>query len=58
MFPMPRVVYSMASDGLIFKWLSWIAPKLKTPTAASLFTGLFAGKISFFFYGYSLIKFQ
>jgi amino acid transporter len=42
MFPMPRVVYSMASDGLIFKFLAWIAPKLKTPTAASLFTGLFA----------------
>lgn len=42
MFPMPRVVYSMASDGLIFQWLSWIAPRLSTPTAASLFTGLFA----------------
>lgn len=45
MFPMPRVVYSMASDGLIFQWLSWIAPRLSTPTAASLFTGLFAGKL-------------
>lgn len=42
MFPMPRVVYSMATDGLIFRWLGWIAPQLKTPTAASLFTGFFA----------------
>ena len=38
----PRVVYSMATDGLIFRWLGWIAPKLNTPTAASLFTGIFA----------------
>jgi amino acid transporter len=42
MFPMPRVVYSMASDGLIFKWLAWVAPKLKTPAAAALFTGIFS----------------
>jgi amino acid transporter len=43
MYPMPRVVYSMASDALIFKWLAWIAPRLSTPTAACIFTGLLAG---------------
>jgi amino acid transporter len=31
MFPKPRVVYSMASDGLLFKQLAWIALKFKTP---------------------------
>jgi len=44
MFPMPRVVYSLASDGLIFKQLSYVMPKLKTPVAASISSGLLAGK--------------
>ena len=43
MFPMPRVVYSLASDGLIFRFLSYIMPRLKTPVAAALTSGLFAG---------------
>jgi hypothetical protein len=42
MFPMPRVVYSMASDGLLFEFLAYLAPKLKTPVLASLVTGLLA----------------
>ncbi len=43
MFPMPRVVYSMASDGLIFKRLAYVSTKFKTPIIACLVTGLFAG---------------
>lgn len=43
MFPMPRVVYSLASDGLIFKFLAILMPKLKTPVTAAVFSGLFAG---------------
>ncbi len=43
MFPMPRVIYSLALDGLIFKFLSYVIPKLKTPITAALFSGLFAG---------------
>ena len=43
MFPMPRVVYSLASDGLIFKWLSYVMPRLKTPVTAAVFSGLLAG---------------
>lgn len=31
MFPLPRVLYAMASDGLLFKWLSHIHPKYQTP---------------------------
>jgi amino acid transporter len=42
MFPMPRVVYSMASDGLLFEFLAYLVPKLKTPVLASLVTGLLA----------------
>ncbi len=43
MFSMPRIVYSLASDGLIFRSLSYVMPKLKTPVAAALSSGLFAG---------------
>ena len=31
MFPLPRVLYAMASDGLLFTWLSQIHPKYQTP---------------------------
>ena len=31
MFPLPRVIYAMASDGLLFKWLSHIHPRYQTP---------------------------
>ena len=43
MFPMPRIVYSLASDRLIYKWLSILMPKLKTPVSAAIFSGLLAG---------------
>lgn len=43
MFPMPRVVYSMSTDGLLFQFLSYLTPKLNTPLWASLLTGLLAG---------------
>jgi amino acid transporter len=31
MFPLPRVLYAIASDGLIFRFLSRIHPRLMTP---------------------------
>ena len=39
----------MASDGLIFKFLSKILPKLKTPFVASIVTGLFAAILASIF---------
>ena len=45
MFPMPRIVYSMASDGLIFKFLSKLMPRFRTPFVASIVTGLISGKL-------------
>jgi amino acid transporter len=29
MFPLPRVLYAMSTDGLIFRWLSAIHPKFQ-----------------------------
>jgi len=44
MFPLPRIVLSMARDGLIFKIFARVNKKLQTPTIATVFCGLFAGK--------------
>jgi amino acid transporter len=49
MFPMPRVVYAMSSDGLIFKFLSYILPKIKTPALAALATGLLSALLALLF---------
>lgn len=49
MFPMPRVVYSMSTDGLLFQFLSFLTPKLNTPLWASLLTGLLAGVLVLLF---------
>ena len=46
MFPMPRVVYAMASDGLLYRFLAYISPKYKTPIVATLVTGAIAGQSS------------
>lgn len=41
---MPRIVYSMSSDGLIFSVFSKVSSRFKTPFIASIVTGIFAGK--------------
>uniref|UniRef100_A0A8V5GXU4 Uncharacterized protein n=1 Tax=Melopsittacus undulatus TaxID=13146 RepID=A0A8V5GXU4_MELUD len=43
MFPMPRVIYAMAEDGLLFKFLSSINSRTKTPLSATITSGLLAG---------------
>ncbi|XP_043504240.1 cationic amino acid transporter 2 isoform X1 [Polistes fuscatus] len=42
MFPMPRIVYAMAQDGLIFRTLSHVWPTTGTPALATLTSGLCA----------------
>ncbi|NXY92722.1 CTR1 protein, partial [Alcedo cyanopectus] len=42
MFPMPRVIYAMAEDGLLFKFLSIINSRTKTPLSATITSGLLA----------------
>ncbi|XP_064459614.1 probable cationic amino acid transporter [Ornithodoros turicata] len=39
MFPMPRIVYAMAKDGLIFRALSKVWPITETPAFATLILG-------------------
>jgi len=44
LFPLPRVLYAIASDGLIFRWIAWIHPRLQTPVVATVIGGVAAGK--------------
>lgn len=43
MFPLPRVLYAMANDGIIYKFLKTIHPFTKTPLKATILSGLLAG---------------
>ncbi|CAB1449445.1 unnamed protein product [Pleuronectes platessa] len=40
MFPMPRVIWAMADDGLLFKFMAEISPRTKTPLIATLTSGI------------------
>ncbi|XP_046397348.1 probable cationic amino acid transporter [Ischnura elegans] len=42
MFPMPRIVYAMAKDGLIFRILGQVWPLTGTPALATFISGLAA----------------
>ena len=44
MFPMPRVIWAMADDGLLFKFMAEISPRTKTPLTATLASGTGAGE--------------
>ena len=46
---MPRVIYSIATDGLIYKSLAKIIPKFKTPVAATIVSGLTTGILATIF---------
>uniref|UniRef100_A0A8D8ZXD8 High affinity cationic amino acid transporter 1 n=1 Tax=Cacopsylla melanoneura TaxID=428564 RepID=A0A8D8ZXD8_9HEMI len=43
MFPLPRVLYAMASDGLLYEFFSHIHPVTKTPVLATLVSGVLSG---------------
>jgi cationic amino acid transporter 2 len=49
MFPLPRIIYAMASDGLLFKALSIVHPKFQTPFMGTLIAGSIAGCLACIF---------
>ncbi|XP_047370450.1 cationic amino acid transporter 3 isoform X3 [Vespa velutina] len=55
MFPLPRVLYAMASDGIIFMWLSKVHSKTMTPILGTILSGLLAGIMALFFNLHQLI---
>ncbi|NXU12149.1 CTR2 protein, partial [Pardalotus punctatus] len=48
-FPIPRVIYAMAKDGLLFQCLAQINSKTKTPLVATLSSGAVAAVMAFLF---------
>ncbi|XP_078614995.1 high affinity cationic amino acid transporter 1-like isoform X2 [Branchiostoma floridae x Branchiostoma japonicum] len=49
MFPMPRVIYAMASDGVIFRFLSKVNERTQTPIIATVLSGLLSGTMALLF---------
>ncbi|XP_043272129.1 cationic amino acid transporter 3 [Venturia canescens] len=49
MFPLPRVLYAMASDGVIFKFLAKIHPKTQTPVIGTVLSGLLTAAMTLIF---------
>ena len=46
MFPLPRVILAMASDGVIFRVLATIHPRFQTPLIATVIGGLVTGVLA------------
>ena len=49
LMPMPRLLYSMANDGLIFRWLASVNERTETPVIATIITGFLTGMPFFWF---------
>ncbi|CAO1367288.1 unnamed protein product [Diamesa serratosioi] len=49
MFPLPRILYAMAQDGLIFRELGRISDRFKTPVTGTLCAALLTGCFSALF---------
>ncbi|XP_035998972.1 high affinity cationic amino acid transporter 1 isoform X1 [Fundulus heteroclitus] len=49
MFPIPRVLWAMADDGLLFKFMAEISPRTKTPLTATFASGTGAAIMAFLF---------
>jgi amino acid transporter len=48
-------LYAIAADGLIFRFISWIHPRLQTPIIATILGGIASGKRILFLISYRTI---
>ncbi|RUS78576.1 hypothetical protein EGW08_013644 [Elysia chlorotica] len=49
MFPLPRILYAMGSDGVIFRFLGAIHPRFHTPVLGTAISGSIAGTMAMLF---------
>ncbi|ERL86803.1 hypothetical protein D910_04208 [Dendroctonus ponderosae] len=49
MFPLPRIIYAMAADGLLFQALARVHPKFQTPFTGTLLAGAVTGILACIF---------
>lgn len=49
MFPLPRILYAMGKDGILFKGLSKVHPYTQTPMLATIVSGIFASIMAMLF---------
>ncbi|XP_011297275.1 cationic amino acid transporter 2 [Fopius arisanus] len=49
MFPLPRVLYAMGSDGVIFKFLARVNERTQTPVFGTIASGLLTGIMTLIF---------
>ena len=46
LMPMPHLLYSMAKDGLVFKFLAQVNSKTEIPVFATIITGVLTGMLN------------
>lgn len=54
--PLPRMLYSMASDGVIFKFLAKVNPRTEIPMIATVLSGVLAAVLAFIFDLHALVE--
>ncbi|MPC14296.1 Cationic amino acid transporter 4 [Portunus trituberculatus] len=58
LFSLPRCVYAMAVDGLVFSWLARVSDKTKVPIITLLLCGFFSALIALLFDIEKLVEFM
>lgn len=55
MFPLPRVLYAMATDGMLYRIFKSVHERTKTPLNATVISGVFAAFMALIFDLHQLI---
>jgi cationic amino acid transporter 1 len=43
LFPLPRIIYAMSSDGVIFRFLGKVNKRFQTPVVGTIIAGVLTG---------------
>ncbi|XP_061715655.1 cationic amino acid transporter 2 [Cydia pomonella] len=48
-FPLPRIIYAMSSDGLLYRFMGRVSERFQTPLVGTMVAGLFTGTLAMIF---------